>query len=61
MVLIGILTCPFLIIDEMEAFYMFMSHLYFLMKNALFIFFACFSMRLPDVFCYLPVIYIFWI
>jgi len=34
MVLIGILTCPFLIIDEMEAFYMFMSHLYFLTKNA---------------------------
>ena len=34
MVLIGILTWLFLIIDEMEAFYVFMSHLYFLMKNA---------------------------
>lgn len=34
MVLIGILTRLFLIIDEMEAFYVFMSHLYFLMKNA---------------------------
>ena len=61
MVLIGILTWLFLIIDEMEAFYVFMSHLYFLMKNAYLYFLPIFSTRLPDVFCYLPVIYIFWI
>ena len=60
MVLIGILTWLFLIIDEMEAFYVFMSHLHFLMKNAYLYFFAHFSTRLPDFFCYLTVMYIFW-